>query len=42
MQLVKEWLEKLGMSEYVQRFAENGIGISVLRDPSPEDSARDW
>jgi SAM domain (Sterile alpha motif) len=23
------WLEELGMSEYAQRFAENGIDISV-------------
>ena len=25
MQQVADWLEKLGMSEYAQRFAENGI-----------------
>ena len=25
MQQIAEWLEKLGMSEYAQRFAENGI-----------------
>jgi len=24
MQQIAEWLEKLGMSEYTQRFAENG------------------
>jgi SAM domain (Sterile alpha motif) len=25
MQQIAEWLEKLGMSEHAQRFAENGI-----------------
>jgi hypothetical protein len=31
MQEVADWLEKLGMSEYAQRFAENGIDVSFLR-----------
>jgi SAM domain (Sterile alpha motif) len=31
------WLEKLGMSEYAQRFAENGIDVSVLRYLSDQD-----
>jgi hypothetical protein len=30
MQQIAEWLEKLGMSEYAQRFAENRIDLSVL------------
>src|SRR5262249_13777628 len=30
MQQIAEWLEKLGMSEYAQRFAENRIDCSVL------------
>ena len=30
MQQIADWLEKLGMSEYAQRFAENGIDISAL------------
>jgi hypothetical protein len=30
MQQIADWLEKLGMSEYAQRFAENGIDVSVL------------
>ena len=30
MQEIADWLEKLGMSEYAQRFAENGIDISAL------------
>jgi len=28
MQQIANWLEKLGMSEYVQRFAENRIDLS--------------
>jgi SAM domain (Sterile alpha motif) len=32
MKQMADWLEKLGMSEYAQRFAENGIDVSVLRD----------
>jgi SAM domain (Sterile alpha motif) len=27
---MSEWLAKLGMSEYAQRFAENDIDASVL------------
>jgi class 3 adenylate cyclase len=30
MQEIADWLEKLGMSEYAQRFAENDIDASVL------------
>ena len=37
MQQITDWLEKLGMSEYAQRFAENGIDISVLRDLTDQD-----
>ena len=40
MQQIAEWLEKLGMSEYAQRFAENKIDVSVLRhltDPDLKD-----
>ena len=33
MQQIADWLEKLGMSEYAQRFAENDIDVSVLRRP---------
>jgi SAM domain (Sterile alpha motif) len=28
---ISDWLEKLGMSEYAQRFAENKIDLSALR-----------
>jgi predicted ATPase/class 3 adenylate cyclase len=37
MQKVADWLEKLGMSEYAQRFAENRIDFSVLRDLTDQD-----
>jgi hypothetical protein len=29
MQQVTDWLEKLGLGQYAQRFAENDIGFSV-------------
>jgi hypothetical protein len=32
MQQIADWLEKLGMSEYAQHFAENRIDFSVLPD----------
>ena len=32
MREIAEWLEKLGMSEYTQRFAENDIDVSELTD----------
>ena len=37
MQQIADWLEKLGMSEYAERFAENEIDISVLRDLTDQD-----
>jgi class 3 adenylate cyclase len=37
MQQIVDWLEKLGMSEYAQRFAENGIGIAALRHLTDQD-----
>ena len=37
MQQVADWLEKLGMSEYAQRFAENRIDFSVLPDLTDQD-----
>ena len=37
MQQIADWLEKLGMSEYAQRFAENGIDVSVLRHLTDQD-----
>jgi class 3 adenylate cyclase/predicted ATPase len=37
MQEIADWLEKLGMSEYAQRFAENRIDLSVLPDLTDQD-----
>jgi class 3 adenylate cyclase/predicted ATPase len=37
MQQIADWLNKLGMSEYAQRFAENGIDLSVLPDLTDQD-----
>ena len=37
MQQLADWLEKLGMSEYAQRFAENPIDFSVLSDLTDQD-----
>jgi class 3 adenylate cyclase len=37
MEQIADWLEKLGMSEYAQRFAENRIDFSVLRDLTDHD-----
>src|ERR1700756_5732303 len=37
MHQIAEWLEKLGMSEYAQRFAENRIDFSVLPDLTDQD-----
>ena len=34
---ISDWLEKLGMSEYAQRFAENGIDFGVLPDLTDQD-----
>jgi class 3 adenylate cyclase len=34
---VAEWLASLGMSEYAQRFAENRIDPSILRDLTDQD-----
>jgi class 3 adenylate cyclase len=37
MHQVANWLEKLGMSEYAPRFAENRIDFSVLPDLTDQD-----
>jgi class 3 adenylate cyclase/predicted ATPase len=34
---IREWLASLGLSEYADRFAENRIAVSVLRDLTDED-----
>jgi len=42
MQQIKDWLKKLGMAEYAQRFAENDIDVSVLRHLTDQDSKASW
>jgi hypothetical protein len=37
MQQIADWLEAVGMSEYTERFAENGIDVSVLRYLTDQD-----
>jgi class 3 adenylate cyclase len=37
MQHIVDWLRKLGMSEYAERFVENRIDFSVLRDLTDQD-----
>jgi class 3 adenylate cyclase/predicted ATPase len=37
MQQIEDWLEKLGMAEYAQRFAENGISFAALRHLTDQD-----
>jgi predicted ATPase len=37
MQQITDWLKKLGMSEYAERFAENRIDLSVLPDLTDQD-----
>src|SRR6516225_7467954 len=37
MQQIADWLEKLGMSEYTERFNENGIDVSVLPHLTDQD-----
>jgi hypothetical protein len=32
MQQITEWLQKLGLGQYAQRFAENDIEIDVLSE----------
>jgi hypothetical protein len=34
---IADWLQKLGMSEYAERFADNRIDISVLPDLTDQD-----
>jgi class 3 adenylate cyclase/DNA-binding SARP family transcriptional activator/predicted ATPase len=34
---IADWLKTLGMSEYAERFAENGIDLSVLRHLTDQD-----
>src|SRR6185437_493373 len=37
MQQIADWLGKLGLSEYAQRFAENDIDFTILGDLTDQD-----
>jgi class 3 adenylate cyclase/tetratricopeptide (TPR) repeat protein len=37
MQQIADWLEKLGVGQYAQRFAENDIDLDVLSDLTDQD-----
>src|SRR5215468_885045 len=37
MNSIAEWLASIGLSEYAQRFADNAIDLSVIRDLSEQD-----
>ena len=37
MQQVSDWLEKLGMAEYAQCFADNDIDFSILHELTDQD-----
>jgi hypothetical protein len=37
MQQIADWLRQLGMSEYAQRFAENGINVAALPHLTDQD-----
>src|SRR5580692_3516645 len=37
MQQIAEWLERLGLGQYAQRFAENDINFSILSDLTNQD-----
>ena len=36
-QQITDWLEKLGLGQYAQRFAENEINVSILPDLTDAD-----
>jgi hypothetical protein len=40
MQQIEDWLKKLGMSEYAERFAESDIDIDVLSELTDHDFDR--
>ena len=40
MQRIADWLQKLGLGQYAQRFAENDIDIDVLNELSDQDFDR--
>src|SRR5262249_11510685 len=40
MQQIADWLEKLGLSQYAQRFAEKDIDVEVLSELTENDFDR--
>ena len=40
MQQIADWLEKLGLGQYAQRFAANGIDVGVVSELTDEDFDR--
>ena len=40
MQQIADWLKKLGMSEYAERFAESDIDFDVLSELTDQDFDR--
>jgi hypothetical protein len=40
MQQIVDWLQKLGLGQYAQRFAENDIAFVILPDVSDQDSEK--
>jgi SAM domain (Sterile alpha motif) len=40
MQQVADWLEKLGLGQYAQRFAENDISFVILPDLTDQTSKK--
>ena len=37
MQQIADWLQKLGLGQYVQRFVENDISFAILPDLTDQD-----
>jgi hypothetical protein len=37
MQQIADWLQKLGLGQYAQRFAENDISVVILPDLTDQD-----
>jgi hypothetical protein len=40
IQQVADWLQKLGLGQYAQRFAENDISFVILPDLTDQDSEK--
>jgi hypothetical protein len=37
MQQIADWLEKLGLAQYVERFSENDIDFAILEELTDQD-----